>query len=559
MKEEVEKVKQKLTGSRNNYSKIFTMVGQLLHNHQNLKELHELHEQYNNFEKIREDAGKDQNLKKMIEANNVATTQLNNLKNKIDTVILKKKEDAKRLEKEERKRQALEKLAKEKRKKEEREANIEWIQVGTELSGIMENFKEKISYEMNNDILKKINNIDIYYKQNKGVENIKKAIIDKKNLIQKIKQQLAKQREAEQQAAEQQAAEQKAEREKQQRLAEQQAEQKRAAEQQAEQKRAAEQLRVEANKLLKEMDGFAFGKIEFDYINQIKGKMISQQSIVDLSNLLRKIKSQNVEINKLITKLNNYGVDISNSANEYLQEPGSSNDNLIKMLLNKLKEETNKQRVAQQGRQQQGRQQQGNVCNGKDMEEAYNNFLSKGYEILSELRPSRDIVYDGTLEKSFGKFLKFLEEYKNIIKKEKSYSCTHPDRIKTKKRIYNGFRTVKYNITEPRYYNEVEKHFYPFLETIAITKGNLAYDEYNFRKFKFKRKDKLYQEGEVTETNILDNQSSSELLSDSSEISSSVKIKKQKGGGKRKKVKGSDKINKLKFKLYKKLVDKNLI
>ena len=584
--------------------------------------------------------------KNQVELYNNATTQLNKLKNKIETMILKEKEDAKKLERE---RQALEKLAKEKSEKEERErqaqeklakeeskkATKEWIKVGTELSRIMEKFKEKISYEMNNDIIEEIKNIDIYYKKNKGVENIKKAIFNKKNLIEKIKL-LAEQAEREEQ---QRLAQQKAkrEREQQQLQLEQERKQKQFEEQKEEQKLVQERdkLYAEVSKSYNEEELFKFiqkfklkeqinelSKLKQDIQQKLEEKnrlyeevlrleFFDKQQLSDHINKQETVEKQIVELKNLkqqaLDTLKQQEEQRAEQAAQQQEQLNKANEDLPRgwgAAFDKdsgkifYYNETTKQSQWKKPEQQRTssprqQQQQGNVCNRYTMNGAIqkmehfvrttrfpnnsNNF-SKGFFEKYLLHPTMTQLYTKYQNKpcngkartrlknkiSVAFYFKFAVPYEDFIT------------IDLYKNILYNMKNFLESISneEPRFVKIDENFTKDNARQSLINKGYFTINQYN-RKLELNIGDRYVKliedhmnsfpaylfraEGEVTETNILDNQSSSELLTDSSEISSSVKIKKQKGGGKRKKVKGSDKINKLKYKLYKKLVDKNLI
>ena len=453
---------------------------------------------------------------------------------------------------------------------------VEIRDLNKKINTALSKLKSIDSIDDSNELLEKKLNL------NEGLENkvedLKQIIVNNKNLLKEINYAIKKeQQKAAQQKAEREKAErEKAELEKQQRLAEQ----KRAAEQKIlprPRKKAPtlnETLKKERDKLLKEVLKFGYNKDEIirnikddklaDKIAKLKGfkeQALKEQALDEAKKDLP--RGWDAAFDKDSGKIFYY----NETTKQYQWEkPGQQRTSSPR--INQFR--ANNPQLQQQRQQQQQRI----ICKkgGNSIEEAILKFSNTNF-YLPDWTP---IYVNRRLERVQSFFREDLIPYVNkysleylncdeeneryYLKNIIVYICRQQIEVlkdEAKKTgagaIYKGLKIFK-------------KAFKKLISNITNLKGK-PLEVSQIKKFlkKFNRNiddqkfTDLYQEGEVTETNILDNQSSSELLTDSSEISSSVKIKKQKGGGKRKKIKGSDKINKLKYKLYKKLVDKNLI
>ena len=461
-----------------------------------------------------------------------------------------------------------------------RMANERWIKVSGELGEIVKTIKNDPALVV--EIMEKINQIEIKYTNvskkknvNDFIGQINKLIDDKENLIKEIKIKQKQQQQLQLQLEQERKQKQEEEQRRQKQLEEQRRQKQKQFEEQKEKQRQIEEQKLvqERNKLYAEVSK-SYDKEEL--LKHIENDKLEEQ-INKLSKLKQDIQQKLEEKNRLYEEVLRLEFFDKQQLSEHInnQKPVEKQIDelrkLKKQALDTLKqqEEQRAEQAAQQGRQM--------ICNNTTMIKA----LKKMESFIKETR-----FQNNAKNFSKGFFEKYLSSktMKRYYIKLQTQPCHSRDRYHLKDKILVAFyfkfvrkyEVYTYNWLE--LYEHILKNMEDFLKSISTEKGkfitiqkirerrpienyykNDTYVEHMEKHMKSFNEESFRAEGEVTETNILDNQSSSELLTDSSEISSSVKIKKQKGGGKRKKMKGSDKINKLKFKLYKKLVDKNLI
>ena len=202
----------------------------------------------------------------------------------------------------------------------------------------------------------------------------------------------------------------------------------------------------------------------------------------------------------------------------------------------------------------------GNICPGKqEMLKAFDNVINYGYtadHLVNNLERFKQFAAHGRPSRN-KKQKSVLQWYRDIVKEKgiNKLSCNHRRRQRIRREIeyiFNRFWTSTLNVGagQDGFKRDIKKMMKELLDSISQTSAEI--DNVTLDKLYQRHNNDSHFEGTIEESD------SSDLISESSNLITINNSSIEQQGGKRK-LKGNDKVNKMKYQLYQKLVSKNLI